>query len=88
MVKRSSLYQQTFPEVAITKKLKDGIVMKITISSRAPARMAYNQMQEKLLITFWYEPYPFIEGWLPKYRGKGEAKGKCKKKGYWEEKNL
>ena len=80
------LFQETFPEVNMVKIVTGDVSMKITISSRAPSRMAYSIKQEKLILTFWYEPFPWIEGWTPKYRGDGQAMGKCKQKCYWQDK--
>ena len=63
--------------------------MKITIGQVSPVQAMYSSRYQKMVLTYWYEPFPFPLGWIPSYRGKlrmKTPKGHYKKKLYWKQK--
>ena len=83
---KAATFQKSFKGVKMVKKVSTHLDMKITIGQRAPARVIYNEEENIMIISFWYEPFPFPLGWLPTYRGSENPKGKCKHKTYFVEK--
>jgi hypothetical protein len=69
---RLELFVNTFQNVDISKTfcLRDQqkITMKILINEETPSRMIFNSKKKKLILTFWYEPYPYLSDWEPMYR--------------------
>ena len=63
--------------------------MKITIEQVSSVQAMYSFRYQKMVLTYWYEPFPFPLGWIPSYRGKlgmRILKGHCEKKLYWKQK--
>lgn len=83
---KQSQFCHSFPMIALTKMVGMDRVMKITISRLAPARVLYNSFDCKMVLTFWYEPYPFPQGWIPNYRGNSKKGTLCKHRLYFQEK--
>lgn len=79
------VFFESFPLVQRDKEIH-GKTMRITISPKAVARALYNENSSQMVLTFWYEPFPFPQGWFPSYKGKKAPKTECKKRCYWEEK--
>lgn len=84
----ASKFFTSFPAVQKDKLVAPGMVMRITISKAAPARAMYDSKAQKMLLTFWYEPYPFVTGWYPLYKGVKTPQNHCKVRCYWQEKEV
>ena len=83
---KASVFLQNFPGVQLLKKVGSKEMMKITIERKVAARAIYNQSESKMVLTFWYEPYLFPEGWILNYRGDSNKGRNCKHKTYFLEK--
>jgi hypothetical protein len=83
---RSAVFVESFSRVRLTKRVGVDQNMKITIGKRAAARAIYNYLDNRMALTFWYEPFPFPLGWIPSYRGNSNKGRNCKHKTYFLEK--
>lgn len=82
----SRKFFKSFPMVRRDKTVAPDLVMRITVSAQAVARAMYDFQGERMILTFWYEPFPFPQGWYPTYKC---CTNSCKtkpKKSYWVEK--
>jgi hypothetical protein len=84
---RSAVFVRSFSRVRLTKTVGVDQIMKITIGRRAAARAIYNCWDSRMVLTFWYEPFPFPLGWIPSYRGNSNKGRNCKHKTYFLERN-
>ena len=77
----------SFPKVQQDKIVAPGTTMRITVSQQAPARAIYDVQGERIVLTFWYEPFPFPKGWYPTYKHcKSHSQQVKPRKGYWMDK--
>lgn len=82
----SQQFLKAFPGVTLDKQVTLEQVMRITIGKKSAARVIYSTAEQKMVITYWYEPYPFPMGWFPLFKGETCPVGLCKHKTYWLEK--
>jgi hypothetical protein len=81
----SQRFFRSFPGVRQDKIISSNLTMRIVVSPKAPARAIYNIRTATMVLTFWYEPYPFPMGWYPTYRGCNKPVQLSKTKSYWME---
>ena len=85
----AQVFLDSFSGVQLTKKVTSGYIIKITIERVCLVQAMYSFRYQKMVLIYWYEPFPFPLGWIPNYWGKlkmGTPKGHCKKKLYWKQK--
>ena len=75
----------SFSKVWKDRMVAPGVTMRITISKQAPAMAMYDSKGERMILTFWYEPFPFPIGWYPTYKCCANAQVMKPKRGYWVE---
>ena len=63
----AQVFLDSFSGVQLTKKVTSGHIMKITIEQVSPVQAMYSSRYQKMVLTYWYEPFPFPLGWIPSY---------------------
>ena len=77
------MFLDSFPGVQLTKKVTSGHIMKITIGQVSPVQAMYSSRYQKMVLTYWYEHFPFPLGWIPSIQDKLKMKTP---KGYYKKK--
>lgn len=83
----TTIFLASFPGTELEKQVAVDMRMRITLGTKVAARAMYNRKDRKMILNFYYEPYPFPMNWFPMFRkGTSPAKGQFMHKKCWLEK--
>ena len=75
---KTAQFLAAFPGTQLDKQVTEQVMMRITIGTKVAARALYNSTYHQMIISFYYEPYPFPLHWVPMFKTTGKVVGKCK----------
>ena len=75
---QSAVFLSSFPGTQLDKQVTVEQTMRITIGSKVAARACYDDSNHQMIISFYYEPYPFPLYWIPTFKTHVKVVGMCK----------
>ena len=75
---QAAKFLASFPGTKLNKQVTEEQVMRITIGSKVAARACYDGTNHQMIISFYYEPYPFPLHWVPMFKTHVKVVGMCK----------
>jgi hypothetical protein len=75
---QAAVFLATFPGTVLDKLVTAEQVMRITIGAKVAARALYDEKEHAMILSFYYEPYPFPPHWIPMFKTKVKVVGHCK----------
>jgi hypothetical protein len=83
----ATVFLESFPGTQLDKLVAVHLVMRITIGEKVAARAMYNRQERKMVLNFYYQPFPFPAYWFPTFKaGSKPARGQFKHKKCWLDK--